>query len=318
MAADPYKLICPDYITEEYTAARAIFVTDTVSQAQAAGIPAQVWIANNDTAKVQWQQSINESAAAAVEALRLQAEAEAVRRACIESERVEAEKEALKRNRVKNISILERHPPLRQAINPAPYPLRKLQKGEYIELYYFTNQGLTDTKKSSAGTDEEALVPITDPFTKTMSWIPAAAKRDSSFVIQDKDLSWEQFSIAVPRLMDAMNNADWTQQCRNMLAVFWSGLLNHEYHSSPKDLDIKTLLVYQAEQQSNWHEAIDTPISAWDISIINEDIMQEVSEQVYKEHHDRLDSEMRLRVSVLHFFYLILFSSRSITEAPCT
>jgi len=306
-------------MAEEYTAARAIFLSDTVTPLQAADTLARVWVVHNDTEKDRWQQSIDEAAAEAVEALRLRAEADAKKDAAAEAEQLEAEKEALKRYRTKHIPIPDRAPPRRPTVTPSPYALRKLQKGDYVEMYYFTNEALAEARKSSSHADDEAMLPITDPITKTMSWIPAAAKRDSAVVVPDKDLTWNQFSIAIPRMLEAMHKADWPAQRTNMLAAFWGGILNHEYRSSVDDVDVQTLLVFQGEQRWDWHQAIDTPEGAWNIGIIDPSIMRDTKERVFNEHRNRADLELRLRVSVLHLSHPpvgLFFSSRSIMEAP--
>ena len=266
-------LVCPDYTSPDFAAARFDFTTATVSDAQSAELLARVWKRTNDAQKVAWQHDIDEAARRAAEDLRLRAEDEDRRKPEAEAERLEAESEAVKKNHTKFILIPSRPPPLVSLTVLSTYALRKLQKGDYIELYYFTNLELAESKSTATHADDKAMLPISDLTTGGMNWIPAGTKRSTASLVPDKELSWDQFSIVVPHILQAMANAKWTDQCTTMLATLWSGLMNHPYHFSADpetvDIDLQSLLVYQTEQRIAWHQAIDTPDGAWDIRIID-------------------------------------------------
>jgi len=267
MASDPGDLVCPNYTSAEHATLRLELISDTVDDAAAAALLSRVWKVNNNAAKLTWQRQIKDVARQATDELRLRAEIEADRIAALKKAQAEDEEEALKKNWAKHVVIPNRPPPLHPSIIPSTYALCKLLKGEYLELHYFTNEGLADSRASASHGDDEAMLPVTDSA-GGMSWIPVAAKRTATSFIPDRDLSWEQFSIAMLRMLKAMNNAKWVNQCISMLAVFWAALLNHPYRASALEVEKKCLLVYQAEQRMAWHQAIDTPEGAWDIGII--------------------------------------------------
>jgi len=310
LPVDPNTLICPDYSADEYATARADFTSDAITNALAAQILSKAWTVTNNADKAIWKREIDRVVAEKVEALRVLSEAETTRTQASIAEKQEEEKEAVRKNCSKFLPIPKRTAPLVPSVIPSAYALRKLAKGDYLEMYYFTNEGLAEAKKTTA--DDEAMLPITDAVTKAMSWIPAAAKRDSSTVIPDGELSWNQFYITMPRMLQAMSNARWVPERITMLSEFWAALINHPYRSSPAEVDNQTLLVYQAEQRLNWHHAIDTPEGAWDIGIIEPTLLRETRQRVSDDHEARINAELRFRVSFL--FCFLIFSSPPVLQ----
>ena len=183
----------------------------------------------------------------------------------------------MKKNQAKHVIIPYRPLQFHLSIIPSTYTLHKLQKGEYLKLHYLTDEGLADSRATASHRDDKAMLPVTDS-SGGISWIPATAKRTTISFIPDKDLTWEQFSISMLHLLKAMNSAKWVTQCISMLATFYVALLNHLYCLSALESEKKCLLVYQAEQRIAWHQAIDSPEGAWDISIIELTLLRETHE----------------------------------------
>ena len=127
-----------------------------------------------------------------------------------EDDRVEAEAGAMKKDCRKFILILTWPLPLVASVIPFIYASRKLQKGEYVKLNYFTNTGLAEPKAAATHTDDEAMLPISDPTTRSMNLIPTGTKRSTTSFVPDRELSWNQFLIAIPQILLAMANAKWT------------------------------------------------------------------------------------------------------------
>ena len=127
------------------------------------------------------------------------------------------------------------------------------------------------------------------------SWVPAASSRTASGVIEDRNIFWEDFCQAAPRMIIAMEEANWPQERVAMLAKFWGNLQIHDLQSSRDPLDQKTLIVYQAEQRRLWHLAISPPQGAYNLSRINEEIMRKTREKVYWDEHRVKDYQRDLR-----------------------
>ncbi|KAJ7197435.1 hypothetical protein GGX14DRAFT_335183, partial [Mycena pura] len=67
------------------------------------------------------------------------------------------------------------------ALRPSLFALRKLERFEYVEAWYFTREGCADAAAAGANcsVNEEALR-------------PAAALAGSKSVAKDVDLTWDQ------------------------------------------------------------------------------------------------------------------------------
>ncbi|KAF8808317.1 hypothetical protein BYT27DRAFT_7052043, partial [Phlegmacium glaucopus] len=179
-----------------------------------------IWTAGNQADRVKWRQQIDDDNDALAELNRVQSEADLLR---VQTEITEAEalrKEEMKKNKNKY----------------APIPDR--------DLWYYTNAGLDDALRSSNTIDDEAMVMLRRPDGSS-SWVPSASARDATRVLDDKDISWEDFCQAAPRMIIAMEQADWPLDRVTMLAKFWGNLQIHELRSSRDPLDQKTLILYQ-------------------------------------------------------------------------
>ena len=182
--------------------------------------------------------------------------------------KMEVYQDEVKKNRPKHSMIPKRPPPNGIPKIAASYATRKLSQGEYNELYYFSNPGLAEASRSAISLpDDESLNPISDLLTNSLRFVPAAAKRSPSSFIHAKDLELEDFLAAVPRMLAAMEQANWTHEHISMLARFWQALCDHKFQSNNNAINRKGLLIYQAEQWIVWHNAILSTASggAWDI-----------------------------------------------------
>ena len=112
-------------------------------------------------------------------------------------------------------------------------------------------------------------------------WVSAAAARESKKILDDKDISWDNFTQAVPRMLVAMTNAGWAMERVVMLGQFWGNLQTHELRRSQDPLDQTTLLAYQAKHRLQWHMAIASPGGAYNLAIIDENCMRAIREEVY-------------------------------------
>ena len=121
-------------------------------------------------------------------------------------------------------------------ILPSPYATRKLKAGEFCELFYFTNKGLSDASKSALSSEPEALIML--PSANGIhSWIPASAVKDPKAVVtKDENLSWEQFNKAAPRMITFMKTYDWPQDRTDMHVAFWTALQTHRWRHAADPL----------------------------------------------------------------------------------
>ncbi|KIJ22824.1 hypothetical protein M422DRAFT_140320, partial [Sphaerobolus stellatus SS14] len=196
---------CPDFASAEYTAARLVFISDDVTEVDAVSILQKAWTANDLIERTRRQRQEAEEAAmasaeAAVEAQR-RIDEQAVQEAQEAADADDVLQEDKKKNRAKYANIPMHDPPTVRAEIISPYAQRKLERGFYVELSYFTKEGLKAARKAAGHAEDEAMLPIIDSVSGAMSWVPAAAKRESFSFKDDEELSWEEFTIAAPRML---------------------------------------------------------------------------------------------------------------------
>lgn len=145
---------------------------------------------------------------------------------------------------------------------------------------------------------------MADDDTMVMSHLPdgsaalitASSSRASCTVIDDQNLSFEDFCQASPRMVTAMEEANWPKDRVKMMAFFWRNLQTHPLRSSHEPLAQKTLLVYQAEQRKRWHIAIKSANNMYSLERINEVLLERTRNQVYWDFRDKKDNERDYQV----------------------
>lgn len=287
---NPNLAQCPDYNLNLYQALRAPLVNQNTDHAQAATILTNIWNAQNIIEKQLWQEQLDQDTAE-TEARRAEMEEqERIRQEDIQKEKEEQRKEEEKKNAIKYLPIPDRDVPTRPPVITSSIATCKLEKGEYVPLWYFTNTGLEDATKSFNVVDEDTLSLVRREDGST-ALVPSMTAKESKALIGDQFLSWEDFSIAALRMIEAMGRARWPNEKVKMMANFWSNLTVHPFRSSGKQLEKNTLLLYQSEQRKLWHQAISTPGYGYDLSCINEELVKEAKDRLYWMEREWKDAE---------------------------
>lgn len=128
------------------------------------------------------------------------------------------------------------------------------------------------------------------------AWVSAASTRNAGVVVDDQNLSFEDFCQACPRIIEAMEDASWPDERVTMMAKFWRNLQVHDFRSMRDPLAQKSLLVYQAEQRKRWHLAVKTAAGAYDLSRINEILLERTRNDVYLEERRKQDNRHDYRM----------------------
>ncbi|KAG1799808.1 uncharacterized protein HD556DRAFT_1455260, partial [Suillus plorans] len=179
--------------------------------------------------------------------------------------------------------------PDKPAITPCSYALKKLDKGEYVELWYFTNDGLDEASiKKTIDDDAMILSTLADGST---AWVSSASTRSARSVINDENLPFEEFCQACPRFLTAIEEADWPQDRVRMMARFWMNIQVHKFRSLRDPIAQKSLLVYQAEQRKRWHIAAKSSVGPYDLSDVNEKVLKDTRDRVYWDERNKRDNE---------------------------
>ncbi|KAG2141113.1 hypothetical protein DEU56DRAFT_941415, partial [Suillus clintonianus] len=200
--SDPNLNICPDYADGVFADTRLQLTNENINEQQAIAILRNIWQADNNIAKAQWDRQVEEDRERQEHVDRLNDE---------EQERLEhdrreedeaTQKEDRKKNKFKYTSIPQRDVPTEPVIIPSSYATCKLDKGDYVELWYFTNAGLDDAKLKTS-VSEDAMIMATLAGGET-AWVSAASMRNASTIVDDQNLPFEDFCQACPRIISAM------------------------------------------------------------------------------------------------------------------
>ena len=255
---DPSLLECPDFASPTFAVAWVPFVNPTTTEEQAIQLLKVIWSAGNKANKLRWQQQGDKDNAALAESCQLQSEANMIRDQAEIDEANTIHKEEMKKNKTKYITIPDREVPTIAPVIASNYAIRKMEKGLYVKMWYYTNAGLDHALQNANTTNNKAMVMLRQ-LNNSTSWIPATSAATASGIIDDKDIPWEDLCQAAPWMIVTMEEANWPQDRVTMLAKFWGNLQVHELQSSRDPLDQKTLIVYQAEQLRLWHLSITSP-----------------------------------------------------------
>ncbi|KIN95639.1 hypothetical protein M404DRAFT_34013 [Pisolithus tinctorius Marx 270] len=187
---DLNQVVCPDFSTEEYNEAHLQLVSDTIDNEQVAQILGSLWEIHNNKEKAQWAIQRAEKARRVQEANEQAVEEHAEEQHCACEEEEAACLEEQKKYKAKFMPICNVKAPNGPVNIPAPYVSRKLLKGDYCELYFFTNASLAEAESFNPSVNDEALTLLKADNGQRL-WVPASTTRDKSSVIKDEDLTWD-------------------------------------------------------------------------------------------------------------------------------
>ncbi|KAG2746815.1 hypothetical protein P692DRAFT_201855635 [Suillus brevipes Sb2] len=278
MRNDPNFNVCPDYASDVFENTRAQLINENTNEEQAVQLLTNIWETNNNADKIAWQRQVAADREERLHREQLEEEEQDRLEQVRAQEEETTRKEDRKKNKHKYIPILATGIPddAATSIAPCAYAIKKLDKGEYVELWYFTNDGLDEVNRKE-----------TRMARQRGSRQPLLAMRA---VINDENLPFEEFCQACPRMLTAMEEADWPEDRTRMMARFWRNIQVHKYRSMRNPVAQKALLAYQAEQRKRWHVAVKTSVGPYDLSLVNERVLEETRERVYWETRDKRDN----------------------------
>ncbi|KAM6503929.1 hypothetical protein JOM56_000872, partial [Amanita muscaria] len=170
---------------------------------------------------------------------------------------------------------------------PSSYALKRLEKYEYVDLWYFTEEGCEDALRFNQSTapDTYTLANLGD----TLSLRPIDAMKALRNAFGDEKLTWRQMSIAKTSLLHHMTELGWDVTYVRALASFYVALESHPRRRQGTNGD-KVLLLYQAEVRREWFQQLtqERIQTVFDISIINEERLRRIDEALYTIERDQV------------------------------
>ncbi|KAH7918456.1 hypothetical protein BV22DRAFT_983571, partial [Leucogyrophana mollusca] len=173
---DPNNALEPDFESDDYADARTALTNAVVDDAAAALTLRNLWLINNNRDKARWAQQLRDEAQAAEAEQRQLAEEAARQQQAFADEEEEEEREERKKNKGMHVPLRNVGVPKGPVIIPAPYAARKMAKGEYCEMWYFTNAGVREAAMAILDSEPEALT-LLPSINGAQTWVPAGAIR---------------------------------------------------------------------------------------------------------------------------------------------
>jgi hypothetical protein len=162
-------------------------------------------------------------------------------------------------------------------IKPARNILKRLEKKEFVELWYFTADGCRETSGADLlSSDDYNLVGTGNGRIVIRSEASAAT---STKAVKDEDLSWEQLTEAKTRMVGCMKACGWSQHEVTQLVMFFLSLDVHPIRS--QSYGLQTIMRYQDRVRRDWTSRLKT--DAYSISEVNDNLMKEFRDDIRNE-----------------------------------
>ncbi|KAG6326843.1 hypothetical protein ID866_12246 [Astraeus odoratus] len=277
---NPHDVVQLDFTSEAHTASCLSLMNSRLTEERATAALANLWLINNKQEWAAWDRALAKESHAEEDTRQAVAKAEERQRVQALADREAALANEHKKHKSKYMPVLNTKVPLEPICLPACYVLKQMESGGYVELFYFTNQGIADAEEVvTAPSDGTYVCKQQEDGHHTLVKASTAKRGLKSDPLPDKKLSWEQFFEAMPCMVEFMARCQWPQDHINMFQKFWLSIQSHPWHTSPNPQAKQALLSYQAKQWKLWHYLIGT---AFGFSLA------EIKEEVLKRTQDEL------------------------------
>lgn len=273
---NPSTEACPDFTTAIWQTTRAALTAATQQDDAAV---AEALTANWEQDRTNRQQVWDEQR----EAMRVQQEADDTAAAEIQRTQNEVRQALL----IEEARIADSKKPKLSSFNPdrmvgssiemppAVFAIRKLERFEFVELWYFTPEGRLEAQTNSFASTQDAfaLTNVDD----MLALKSVSSMRSSKAVVKDQDLSWDQMFRAKAMMLGQMTLAGWSADHVKSLALMFYNLENHEQRERPNGKQI--IQTYAARVRRDWHACLDRQ-EGYNISVINPLLMRSIADEI--------------------------------------
>ena len=159
---------------------------------------------------------------------------------------------------------------------PSQFAIGKLKSFNFVELWYFTDEGCAEAQDTSKAQSYDAygLTKVDD----LVALKPVALFKASRNVVPDTDLTWRQMNVGKNSMLRFMDLCDWPQKHVQSFAHFYFNIEIDPMHSRPNGERI--LIAYQAKVRRQWHYDISRG-QGFNIAPINQKLLSTVAEEVW-------------------------------------
>ena len=177
---------------------------------------------------------------------------------------------------------------------PSQFAIGKLKSFNFVELWYFTDEGCHEAQDSSRAQSDDAygLTKVDD----LVALKPVASLKASRNVVSDTDLTWRQLNVGKNTMLRYMDLCGWPSRHTQSFAHFYFNLELDPMRARPNGE--KVLIIYQAKVRRQWHDDLSRG-EGFNISQINQRLLSAVAEEVW----DTIRTDAIKKVSVSQKFY---------------
>ncbi|KAM6501608.1 hypothetical protein JOM56_001585 [Amanita muscaria] len=291
LTEDPNRAKTPDYTSEGFAPLRAALTTGDRTAEEAVQFLTDTWRDDINRKKLQWAQQLEEERLAE-EARRheqeegREPEGQNGRNPPLDEQNGQPRSTAPSKPKLNALATGVTISDIRVP-RPSSYALKRLEKYDYVDLWYFTEEGCEDAMRfnQSTASDTYTLAKLED----TVSLRPINAAKASRNAISDEKLTWRQMSIAKTSLLYYMTELGWDVAYVRALATFYVALESHPRRRQGTNGD-RILILYQAEARREWFQQLtqERIQTVFDISIINKERLRRIDEATHITERDQV------------------------------
>jgi len=172
---------------------------------------------------------------------------------------------------------------------PHEFATRKIKAAEYVDLWYFTTEGLKEASMATLAANDDTFGLLKTEAGLAFQQIHAT--KASRNAITDEHLSWDQIMTARLNIIAAVTTHGWPPKYTMTLAKFYINLEGLKATGT----NPRTLIHYHAIARKTWHAALKGQGTPFDLSIVNTTLLGQIENQINQ--HDF--QEMKKQASSL-------------------
>ncbi|KAJ7585655.1 hypothetical protein C8J56DRAFT_747729, partial [Mycena floridula] len=171
------------------------------------------------------------------------------------------------------------------------YAISKLDSFAHVKLYYFTPEGCDKAARSSRSTEDEGFgLTHTGTNLTTVALKPLSSFKTSPKAIPDSQLNWDQFCLSSSGFLHTIEHrSKWPKHLILAFTSFFYALKNHLVlweKQGDNEIGKRVVLCYADQIRIEWHYQILCQEEAFNIRIINEELLRRIGDTIWKEKAD--------------------------------
>lgn len=197
---------------------------------------------------------------------------------------------------------------------PSKFALDKVKRMEYVELWYFTSEGIAEVSKVTL-TAADDCYGLLMTETGAVAFQQIKAMKAGRNVISDENLTWDQIMTARIHLYAA--TVGWPEKHRTSLTGLFMSLENLKARNSTTNFT-RALIRYQATARKRWHATLQDGLGTFNVSLVNFTLLANIEGEVRDKKHDNLQKQASMvflipnapptdQCSLLAFFPMTVF-----------